>query len=41
MVRKDWLQMKVEKWKILAELIFIVGASALVGYELSNQLKNE
>ena len=28
-----------EKVKILVEIILIVGASALVGYELSNQLK--
>jgi len=41
MVRKDWMQMKAEKCKIVTEIIFIVGASALVGYELSNQLKNE
>ena len=40
MFRKDWLQMKAEKKKIVTELLFSVGYSVLIGFELSLQFNN-
>ena len=40
MLRKNWLQMKAEKKKAIAEAIFNIIYGALIGYEVSLSIKN-
>ena len=40
MLRKNWLQMKAEKKKAIAEAIFNILYGALIGYEVSVSIKN-
>ena len=40
MMRKDWLEMKAERKKSIAEVFFTVGYGALIGYEVSVSFDN-
>ena len=40
MLHKNWLQMKAEKKKTIAEAMFTVLYGALIGYEVSLSFKN-
>ena len=40
MMHKDWLEMKAEKKKSIAEVCFTVGYGVLLGYEVSVSFDN-
>ena len=40
MLNKNWLQMKAEKKKSIAEAMFTIGYGALIGYEVSVSFNN-